>query len=266
MVNYVYSRRGFAKSKSAAKKFKRVGRKRTGARKSIVKIVKSVLSRQAENKSWFDYGLNQSIVTSSGGSTPTYKNLLPQLSQGSSASNRVGNEVRVKSGYIRGHVNILPFENTTNPLPSPLYVKMWILSAKAINTNNLSLTTIGSNFIDLVSSASVLQGNMLDIDFQINKDAWTIHASKTVKIGAGSYVSTGPVSQATYFDNSPMSVPFSFSYGKYIKTLKYDDSGPVPTNRNMFIVFQAVSANGASGGGYLPAEFHYTNRVDYEDL
>jgi len=63
-----------------------------------------------------------------------------------------------------------------------------------------------------------------------------------------------------------MSVPFSFSYGKHCKTLKFDDSGPVPTNRNMFIVFQAVSANGASGGGYIPAEYHYTNRVDYEDL
>jgi len=261
----MYAKR-FGKRKATRRPTKRVYRKRGGARKSITKIVKAVLSKQAENKSWFDYGLNQTITTSSGGGTPTFKNLLPQLSQGSSASNRIGNEVRVRSGYIRGHVNVLPYDVTLNPLPAPLYVKMWILSAKAINTNNLALTTIGSNFIDLVSSASVLQGNMLDIDFQINKDAWTIHASKTVRIGAGSYVSTGPMSQTSYFDNSPMSVPFAFSYGKFLKTLKYDDSGPVPTNRNMFIVFQAVSANGASGGGYIPAEFHYTNRVDYEDF
>lgn len=254
------------KAKSSKRPRKAVRRKPVTSRQAVTRIVKSVISRQAENKSWFDYGLNQSIVISSGGGTPTFKNLLPQLSQGSSASNRIGNEVRVKSAYVRGHVNILPFENTTNPLPVPLYVRMWVLSAKAINTNNLALTTIGSNFIDLVSSASVLQGNMLDIDFAINKDAWTVHASKIVKIGAGSYVSTGPIGQASYFDNSPMSVPFYFNYGKFIKTLKYDDSGPIPTNRNMFLVFQAVSANGASGGGYLPAEFHYTTRVDYEDF
>lgn len=263
----MYAKRfGKRKAIRARRPYKRVSRKRSGGRTAITKIVKSIISRQAENKVWFDYGLNQSISISSGGLTPTNKNLLPQLSQGTSHSGRVGNEVRVKSAYIRGHVNILPYDLTLNPLPVPLYVKMWVLSAKAINTNNLALTTIGTNFFDIVSSSSSFQGNMLDADFSVNKDAWTIHATKTVKIGAGAYVSTGPVSQTSYFDNSPMSMPFAFSYGKFIKTLKYDDSGPVPTNRNMFIVFQAISANGASGGGYIPAEFHYTTRVEYEDM
>jgi len=263
----MYAKRfGKRKAIRASRPYKRVPRKRSGGRKAITKIVKSIISRQAENKCWFDYGLNQSISISSGGLTPTNKNLLPQLSQGSSHSNRIGNEVRVKSAYIRGHVNILPFDATLNPLPVPLYVKMWILSDKKLNTNNLALTTIGTNFFDIVSASSSFQGNMLDADFSVNKDAWTVHATKTVRIGAGYATSTGAVSTSAYFDNSPMSLPFAFSYGKFIKTLKYDDSGTVPTNRNMFIVFQAISANGASGGGYIPAEFHYTTRVEYEDM
>ncbi len=262
------SRFGKRKAIRSRRPAKRVPRKRGGGRKAITQIVKSVLSRQAENKTWFDYGANQSISSTTGGLTPTFKNLLPQLSQGSSHSNRIGNEVRVKSAYIRGHVNILPYDATLNPqqCPPPLYVKMWICSAKAINTNNLALTTIGTNFFDVVSGSVSFQSNMLDIDFTTNKDAWIVHATKTVKIGAGSYVSTGPISQYAYLDNSPMSVPFAFSYGKNLKTLKYDDSGPIPTNRNMFIVFQAVPANGATAGGYIPAEFHYTTRVEYEDL
>jgi len=263
----MYAKR-FGKRKATRRPTKRVYRKRGGARKSITKIVKAVLSRQAENKSWFDYGANQSITIASGGSTPTFKNLLPQLSQGSSASNRIGNEVKVKNAYIRGHVNILPYDAVLNPqqCPPPLYVKMWIVSAKALNTNNLALTNINTTFFDIVSSSTSFQGNMLDIDFTVNKDAWVIHGTKTVKIGAQYTSASGPITAYAYSDDSPMSAPFSFSFGKNLKTLKYDDSGPIPTNRNMFIVFQAVAANGANGGGYIPAEFHYTTRVDYEDM
>lgn len=244
---------------------KRVPRKRSGGRKAITKIVRSVLSRQAENKSWFDFGANQSISCTAVG-IPTNKNLLPQLAQGIGKSARVGNEVRVKSGYVRGHVNILPFENTTNNLPVPCYVKIWILSQKIVNTNSLSATTIASNLFDVVNGSVGMQGNMLDIDFTLNKDAWISHGSKTLRLGSGYPSGSGPVGSAGYYDNSSMSLPFYFNFGKYIKTLKFDDGTTVPTNRNMWIAFQVVPANGATATGQIMAEFHYSTRVEYEDL
>jgi len=262
----MYAKRfGKRKAIRARRPYKRVPRKRSGGRQAITKIVKSVLSRQAENKAWFDYGANQSIICTAV-STPTNKNLLPQLAQGVSKSQRVGNEIRVKSGYVKGHVNILPFDSITNNLPVPCYVKIWILSQKIVNTNSLASTTIASNLFDTVSSAVGMQGNMLDIDFTLNKDSWISHGSKTLKLGSGYPSATGPVGTAGYYDNSPMSLPFYFNFGKYIKSLKFDDTTTVPTNRNMWIAFQVVPANGATATGQIMAEFHYSTRVEYEDL
>lgn len=262
----MYAKR-FGKRKAIRRRpIRRVYRKRGGARKSIVKIVKSVLSRQAENKIWSDYGVNQSIICSQGG-TPTSKNLIPTLSPGATVTTRVGNEVRVKTGYIRGHVNILPYSQSSNTKPLPIYVKMWIVSAKQLNTTNLASTSISTTFFEAGGASTGFQGNMLDIDFSPNKDSWVIHYTKTVKLGCG-YVSSlnSPVLSASYFDNSPMSVPFYFAFGKKIGSLKYDESNTGPTNKNMFIVFQAVPADGDVANFQLPAEFHYTTRVEYEDM
>jgi len=252
------------KAKSTRRPVKRVPRKRSGGRKAIVKIVKSVLSRQAENKAWFDYGINQTITCVSA-ATPVYKNLIPILTQGTGHSGRVGNEIRVKSGYIRGHVNLLPYNSQTNTAPVPVYIKMWVLSNKYINTNLLTQTVIASDFFDIVNSSVPLQGNMLDIDLTLNKDMWTLHASKSFKLGASYSLTPSPVSTGSYFDNSPMSLPFYFNIGKFMKTVKYDDTTTVASNKNLFICFQAVAADG-SNAALTPAEFHYATRVEYEDL
>ena len=256
----------FQKRKANAKRpVKRVPRKRSGGRKAITKIVKSIISSQAEQKSWFDYGANNSILTSVT-VTPTYKNLVPVLSQGVGHSGRIGNEVRIKSGYVRGHVNILPYSALSNPGPAPVFVKIWVLSCKQINDKVLSSTPISYDFFDVVNSSVGLQGNMLDMELTINKDMWVSHGSKTVKIGAGFGTSTGNVSLQSYFDNSPMSAPFYFNLGKILKTCKYDDTSTTCSNKNLFLVFQCVSADGATYSGSYAAEFHYAIRMDYEDL
>jgi len=243
---------------------KRAARKSGPARKSIIKIVKSVISRQAENKVYADYGINQSI-TSVAGTTPVFKNLVPLINQGTSSTGRIGNEVRVVNGYIRGHVNLLPYHATDNLLPLPCYVKMWVCSYRALNTQNLASTQIANNFFDYGGGSVGFQSNMLDIDFSPNKDAWVIHFTKTVKLGVG-YATGTTVATSSYFDNSPMSLPFSFQIGKKIGSLKYDETTTFPTNKNMFLVFQVVPANGANAGGQIMAEYHYTTRLEYEDM
>jgi len=260
------SRFGKRKAIRARRPVKRVPRKRSGGRKAITKIVKSIISRQAENKIWADYGVNQAITCTAGG-TPSSKNLIPTLSPGATVTTRVGNEVRVKSGYIRGHVNLLPYNATSNVKPLPLYVKMWIVSSRQLNTTALTATNISTTFFEAGGAATGFQGNMLDIDFSPNKDSWIIHYTKTLKLGAGYVASSNtPVLSASYFDNSPMSAPFYFNFGKKIGPLKYDESSTGPTNKNMFIVFQAVPCDGDTASFQLPAEFHYTTRVEYEDM
>jgi hypothetical protein len=64
---------------------------------------------------------------------------------------------------------------------------------------------------------------------------------------------------------SPMSVPFYFNFGKHLHTVKYDDAGLVSTNKNLFMVLQAVPAIGSTAVGQQLAEYHYSIRVNYED-
>jgi len=256
-------RYGKRKAIRTRRPYKRVPRKRSGGRKAITKIVKSIISRQAENKVWADYGVNQSIVCATG-TAPASRNICPLLAYGTGVSARIGNEVRVKSAYIRGHVNILPYDagaQTVNILP--LYVKLWIVSAKQINTQNITATNIATNFFEAGAGSTGFQGNMLDMEFSPNKDAWTVYSTKTFKIGAGATSSN--VNATSYFDNSPFSVPFYFSFGKHLKTLKYDEAITSATNRNLFMILQCVPANGNTGAFNL-AEYHYSTRVEYEDM
>lgn len=261
----MYVKRTYRKRRPA-KKGRRVSRKSSYARKSITKIVKSVISRQAENKVWADYGANLAIQSASA-TVPQARNLLPLLSPGTTITSRIGNEVRVKSGYIRGHVNLLPYNATTNFTPLPCYVKMWLCSSRQINTQSISATSIATTFFEAGAASTGFQGNMLDIDFSPNKDVWKVYATKTVKLGAGYVTTSGsPVLGTSYFDNSPMSVPFQFNFGKKVGNLKFDEAITNATNKNMFLVFQVVPADGQSGSLNNMAEFHYTTRVEYEDM
>jgi len=253
--------------KPRAKKAKRSARKpiRKTRKMSLIKTIKSVISRQAENKCWFDYGINQSIVQAST-SCPVFRNLCPLLGQGTQKSQRVGNEVMVKSGYIRGHVNILQYNATTNPLAQPVYVKMWIVSCKTINTNAFSSTPF-NEFFDILNSSAAFQANQLDIIWGVNKDQYTLHATKLIKVGVGYGAGTPNPPALAYYDNSSMTGSFYFNFGKHLKKLKYDDSDSIPTNRNLFFVIQAVNCDGSTGStSYSPAEFHYSTEVHYEDM
>lgn len=253
------SKKPFRRSKRSISKFSRPS-------KVLTKQVKQIISRETENKVWFNYGVNNMIPNTITG-TPVYQNLIPLLSQGVGKSQRIANEINVKSGYIKGYVNLLPYDATTNNLPIPAYVKIWIISCKQQNTTSLGATNIGTNFFDIVNGTVGMQGNMLDMDFSVNRDGWTVYASKTIKLGVGAITSVGPVGTNGYYEGtSSFSVPFNFNIGKHLKKVKYDDSASSPTNKNMFIIFQTVPANGASGASQIMAEYHYSTRIEYEDL
>lgn len=257
-----YGRKRKAPGKKGAK---RSNRRRAPKRKSLVQTIKSVISRQAERKSWFDYASNIQIVGASN-SLPVFRYLLPTVAQGTGFSGRIGSKISVKRAVIHGHVNILPYNASTNPNPIPIYVKMWLVSCKTINTNTLSSTPITSVFFDVVNTTVSFQGNMLDMEFTIDKQTWTLYAQKTIKLGAGYASSTGPTGTGGYYDNSPMSVPWSFNYTKHLKMLDFNESTNTPTNKNLFLIFQAVNADGTNSSGYSSAEFHYNTRIDYEDM
>lgn len=232
--------------------------------KNIRSYVKRAIHNNLENKVYISYGNNLAVNTITG-STPNAIYCLPNIGQGTGQGLRIGNEIKIRSAVIKGHVNLLPYNATTNPLTTPVMVKMWLCSAKNLNTPN-ALSLPITNFFEGGSSSIGFQANMLDMDLTVNKDYWTVYRTKKFELGA-TYASTGgQVGTGGYFDNSKMLIPFSFRFSKYYKSvLKFNDQDTnYPTNRNLWLITQAVYADGSSTS-ITPCELNYALRIEFED-
>jgi len=250
----------FSSSKKQPKKADRLDKS------GITKLIKSTIERRIEKKIFTDYATNFAIVTAAS-STPTYRTLLPLISQGAAKSQRIGNEIQVKKAVLNVAVNILP-SGAVNSTPLPCYVKIWIVKFKELNGVNLNSTTAASNWFETNNSSVALQGSMLDVLLKLDTDLWEVVAERMVRLGTTSYFSGGLTTFPGYLDNSPMSKTFSIDVTKgFPKTVKYNDNGSTtPTNCNLYVVWQAVAASGVSSSGQSMAEYHIGYHVDYIDL
>lgn len=231
----------------------------------IQAFVRKAIQKAAEKKVFVGYAVNQTIGCASG-TTPISQYLLPQLSQGTTNSTRIGNKIKVSKAYVQGYVNLLPYNATTNPQPLPAKVRIWVCQNRNINTNNLSSTTISSDFFEVTSGNVGFQGNMLDMVLTNNNDNWIIYGDKIADLGVTGVTATGPVSTGSYADNSKFSMPFYFDITKAMGTIIFQDASTTPVNKNLWLVFQVVNADGSTDGTYVIAEYHYTSRVEYTDL
>jgi len=235
-----------------------------GLSKAVKTYIKKTLHSNIENKQFVDYAVNAPI-TSVSGTTPTNVSLVPAIAQGVTDITRIGNELKCVKGLIRGYVNFLPYNIATNPMSAPLWIKMFLVSYKTRSGVALGSTTVNSDFFEVGGATSGFNGNMRDLLTPVNSESWTLYQTKTCKLGFSSTSASAPAGTVGFYDNSPFSIPFSFNYGKHLKTkLLYNDASTSCTNRNMYLLFQAVYADGTNTA-ILPAELHYCNEFKYED-
>lgn len=244
--------------------------KRTAKKAQISTAVKSYvqtsLSRQIESKEIVAYGFNLDVLTVAS-STPTNVCLLPEPSQGTGQSDRIGNEIKIKNLYVKGFVNLKPYDSTTNPTgPTPLMIKMWVVSAKNVNTNNLGNTSI-VDFFTIANNSVGFNANIRDQLLPVNQDMYKVHASKVFKIGVGaSSTQAGGSSATAYLDNSPFIHPFSFDCSKFVSTLRFDEAQTWATNKNLFLIITATRCDGSTTSATLaPCEWHYSITTKYHD-
>jgi len=235
-------------------------------KKPLKKISKTdidrAISRRLENKVTCDFAANQTIIPAAVGAPPTARYLLPILGQGLGQGNRIGNKVHIRSGKLCMFINCN--RTSANMINSPLMVSVWVLSNKLVNSNSAPAFT---SFFQTGSGTAGFQENMLDMLLPVNKDAFTVYFDQTYKIGLGSVYST--VTDTTNaLDNSSYNQRIDIEWGSHFKqALDYNDSDNVPTNRNLFVVFQAIRADGATmvSDNDSGAEYHLTNTIYYED-
>lgn len=223
---------------------------------AVKKYVKRTFHHNVENKTQQYIGLNQSISPLTGYTL----NILPQLSQSTSQVGRIGNEVNVTKGVIRGLVNLLPYNSVTNPLCIQR-VRIMVLSMKDDNSGTLSTTGIWQ----YGNSALDLQANLGDTMYCINKDKFVKYYDKTFALGSPSQSSLTNNLAGQHFSNDKFQIPFYFDFSKHLKSkLKFNDSTSICTNRNMFLWITSVNADG-SATAVTPAEAHVFLDLSFED-
>jgi hypothetical protein len=121
--------------------------KTQGLTTPMYKRITSLVERKdlalQEKKRWILYAANQPIAVSNGGAVfPFQSCLTPQISQGTGDGLRIGNKVKVLSGELKICVNLLPYNATTNPLPTPLWCRILVMDYKKQKTNNIANTDI----------------------------------------------------------------------------------------------------------------------------
>lgn len=250
-----FQRRPIKGRKIVARKGKR------GVTRAVKSYVKRLIHKNIENKIVIDNAANQGITTATVGQAVYYIPLVPSIGQGPAGNGRIGNEVRVRKAWIKGYVNLLPYNITTNPT-LPLRVRMFLVSSKMQNmaANNGAPPPTTDFFQSGAGQNSPFVGNMLDIVRSVNTDNWTLHAQKNIELGLTAQYGTF----GGYADNSKFTAPFYFNFAKHLGRVKFDDGGNYSTNKSLFLFIQVVAADGSSSA-YISAEEHHNIRYEYED-
>lgn len=253
------SKRGKKKGKTTKKNYSMV------IPPAIKGYVRKQISTAAENKILIDYQVNQSIQTARPTVNPRYFSAFLDVSTGVTNSQRVGNEITPKVNMWRAYLNVLP-DAPDNVMVGPIMVRYWVVKYKLQNGSSLPSNAF-AKFFSVGAGYANFQANMLDMVLPVNKEEWIVYEDKKFKIGVGA--NTGVYqSQLNAPDNSSFNRYITVNFMKYWKSkLKFDDSKIEQNNTNMYIVFQAVRADGTSGvAGDVAAEMHYTHTYEWEDL
>lgn len=248
---------------------KRVYRKRAApkrkpaAKSSFAKRVTQVMRRVAEKK-YIQTTNTNTVITSAitgGLFAPSFKILLPQISQGVTDNGRIGNEITISKNIFKGYVNCLPVDGLTNPSPADIYVKMWIVSIKSFTP--LQAGPVASTWAQFFQGNNVglnFQGNMLDLLLDVNQELFTLHKTKIIHLNQLN--ATGVSSRA-----SVMTAPFYFDCTKYVKKVKYEDTNNLPSDRSLYCLFTTVYADGtANDSTDSVVEYHGVHHCYYSDL
>ena len=254
----MYKKRSYRR-KAPVRKY----RKRVYKKSSFVKRVKKIIHSQMENKCSSGYAANQTIAYAGSVTDPTRLILTPAITQGAGVNQRIGNMVRITKATVRGYVNLKPYNSLSNPQNAPTYVKMWLCRRQTTNLtiSSAPVTTDYANFFQQGNSVLPFQSNMLDMLLFPNKDYWNVFATKTFQLS--NLISSNTLMPSS----SSVSRYFQFDLTKHLGLLKFNDNNAsyLPTNKELFLVFQIVPADGSTLAVLDAAEYHYGVEYQFED-
>ena len=272
-----YARKPLGKRprRSAYAKKRSTTRKGThGVTNAVKRFVKRTIHKNIENKSFNPSPVsNTALICASSGQVPFLISVTPdQMSQGTGQGQRIGNQIRPRYCWLKGQVNALAYNSSTNPNIAPITVQMFLFKLKPAYTSWQQSTSASYNvnttaFFQNGNSTQGFLNAPVDEFLQVNSDYFQVIARKKMTISPGTYLGVGQSGVDTGM-NSGYQAPFKRDFyfrldTHFKKTLQYTDAQSAVTNDNLYWLVQPILASGNSG--VTPAEIHYVLQYNYED-
>jgi len=277
----------FPKKKRGVKARKVYRKRRVYKKRSQVglkNMIKKVISQNTENKMRQNGGTSSILPTNSGSFqtnciiplTPYYEAGLPasinlDIAQGTGVSNRIGNSITSKSGYLRAVMYPASYSATTNPSPRPLLVTQWIFKLKSGITDSTAVVqqTMLNNWFKDQNSSFGLQNSIGDSVAKVNPDYINLLSRRTFKLGYATSAGTGAnatfqnYANNDYKHNCIIKMPTT----KYLrKRIRYTDNNLQPLTSTTWMAFTVAYADGsAMTSTTIPAFINWENDYQFED-
>lgn len=275
----------FPKKKRVARKGKKVVRRRNRrGNKGLVKMVKKIISSNVENKMRQSGGVTSLVPTNATGFqtgaviplSPYYEAGLSlaqnlDITQGTGVSNRIGNSIKTRSGYLRAVIYPAPYHATFNPTPQPLLVTQWIFKLKSGITDSTSsvVSTMNTNWFKDQNSYTGVFNSLNDVVMKCNPDFVNLLSRRVYKLGYASDNGTGSQVANQYHANNDYKLNFVLKQNmtKYLrKQIRYADNNAQPLTSTTWCVFTVAYASGQSmPSTHVPAYINWEYDYQFED-
>lgn len=255
---------------------RKYGGKRKITKKTVKAVVKRVLAREAEVKTVqeYNYGVN---LYSPNYATFDTTNVFPlgprqttlPLPQGTGQGGRIGNRVHTRKLILAGSLVPNPYNATTNPIPQPMDVTMWIFYDKTKPTENPTPVANGDWYQNGNGSVS-FGGDTLDMISPVNTDRYRVVAKRNFKLGYADFAGTGQQVGSQSFANNDykMTCNFKFDLTKhYPKVVKWNDNATsTPTTRGLWVMITPAWGQGTTiPSGVRPLGMQFMQNYMYQD-
>lgn len=256
--------------KRARRPVKRNYRKRTGKGYATKADVKKMMSRNLENKIFYQNAqedqISNALITA-----PYFNQINYQPHQGVGQSGRIGNKITHKSGTLKGTIHFRDFNSLNNSRQLAQLVTLVVFKIKNYQTGiNPTYLNFFSKMLQLGDSSIGLTNTPIDQIRKLNTDIMTVKAIRRFKMGFASGqqgITAANTVGAAPVPNNDFSYQrfFSINLNKaYKKTQIFNDTTVDANNDNLFFMVYTCPADGNAFTS-TPLSITWDLELNYED-
>lgn len=259
----------------------RVSKKAPRKKKNMVRLIKKVVEGTAEKKIQ-TYTINTVaplvLRNGSASAAANFFSMTPgtgywTISQGTGQADRIGNQVRTHKAILKFEITPSAYNATTNPVPTPCFVRIWFVKYKGLPTNVVPSSAVfnggSTTFLNVGNTDTGLTGTFQDLQLHVNTDTFTLYGYRTYKIGPSVYEGTGATPTSGNFANNDfkLCVLKTVDITKFMPAkIRWDDTTNDPLTYALTMIVQPIFSTGIAPGALVaPIQFKFSLTYTYTD-